>query len=98
VKWLLVGDDFRFGRPGVAGDLAYSEVGWRPKAGFDVEAMGAWRWPVRGFPAAAIRACLEKGDLDCARRLLGRRYCDFRKSGGRRKLGRRRLPDREWWH
>jgi riboflavin kinase/FMN adenylyltransferase len=72
VKWLLVGDDFRFGARR-AGDLAHLKS-MAPQAGFDVEAMASVVVAGARVSSTAIRACLEKGDLDGARRLLGRRY------------------------
>jgi len=72
VKWLLVGDDFRFGARR-AGDFAHLKS-MAPRAGFDVEAMGSVVVAGARVSSTAIRACLEMGDLDGARRLLGRRY------------------------
>ena len=85
VKWLLVGDDFRFGARR-AGDLAYLKS-MAPQAGFDVEAMGSVEVAGARVSSTAIRACLEKGDLDGARRLLGRRYAISGKVVGGDKLG-----------
>jgi len=72
VKWLLVGDDFRFGARR-AGDLAYVKSMAR-QAGFEVEAMASVAAAGARVSSTAIRACLEEGDLDGARHLLGRRY------------------------
>ena len=72
VKWLLVGDDFRFGARR-AGDFAHLKS-MAPQSGFDVEAMGSVVVAGARVSSTAIRACLEKGDLDVAQRLLGRRY------------------------
>jgi len=72
VKWLLVGDDFRFGARR-AGDFAHLKS-MAPQSGFDVEAMGSVVVAGARVSSTAIRACLEKGDLDGAQRLLGRRY------------------------
>jgi riboflavin kinase/FMN adenylyltransferase len=72
VKWLLVGDDFRFGARR-AGDLAHLKS-MAPLAGFDVEAMTNVVVAGARVSSTAIRTCLEKGDMDGARRLLGRRY------------------------
>jgi len=85
VKWLLVGDDFRFGARR-AGDLAYLKS-MAPQAGFDVEAMGSVVVAGARVSSTAIRACLEKGDLDGAQRLLGRRYAISGKVVGGDKLG-----------
>ena len=72
VKWLLVGDDFRFGARR-AGDFTHLKS-MAPQAGFDVEAMASVVVADARVSSTAIRACLEKGDLDGAQRLLGRRY------------------------
>jgi len=72
VKWLLVGDDFRFGARR-AGDFAHLKS-MAPQSGFDVEAMGSVVVAGARVSSTAIRACLELGDLDGAQRLLGRRY------------------------
>lgn len=85
VKWLLVGDDFRFGARR-AGDLAYLKS-MAPQAGFDVEAMGSVVVAGARVSSTAIRACLEDGDLDGAQRLLGRRYAISGKVVGGDKLG-----------
>jgi riboflavin kinase/FMN adenylyltransferase len=72
VKWLLVGDDFRFGARR-AGDLAHLNL-MAPQAGFEVEAMASVVVAGARVSSTAIRYCLEMGDLDIARRLLGRPY------------------------
>jgi riboflavin kinase/FMN adenylyltransferase len=85
VKWLLVGDDFRFGARR-AGDLAHLKS-MAPQAGFDVEAMASVVVADARVSSTAIRACLEKGDLDGAQRLLGRRYAISGKVVDGDKLG-----------
>ena len=85
VKWLLVGDDFRFGARR-AGDFAHLKS-MAPQSGFDVEAMGSVVVAGARVSSTAIRACLEKGDLDGARRLLGRRYAISGRVVGGDKLG-----------
>ena len=72
VKWLLVGDDFRFGARR-AGDLAHLRS-IAPLAGFEVEAMASVVVAGARVSSTAIRYCLEMGDLEIARRLLGRSY------------------------
>jgi riboflavin kinase/FMN adenylyltransferase len=69
-RWLLVGDDFRFGR-GRAGDLALL----RAKASsFSVEAMPTISVEGERVSSSAVRAALAKGELEHAARLLGRPY------------------------
>ena len=72
VKWLLVGDDFRFGARR-AGDYAMlQEAGKRH--GFEVAAMHSVM--VEGLRASstAVRDALAAGNLELARQLLGRPY------------------------
>ncbi len=71
-RWLLVGDDFRFGaRRSGDFDLLLSLA---PRYGYEIEAIRSiMREGVR-VSSTAVRACLEAGDLDRAAQLLGRRY------------------------
>jgi len=85
VKWLLVGDDFRFGARR-AGDLAHLKS-MAPQVGFDVEAMASVVAAGARVSSTAIRVCLEKGDLEGAQRLLGRRYAISGKVVDGDKLG-----------
>ena len=85
VKWLLVGDDFRFGASR-AGDLAYLKT-MALQSGFDVESMSSVVVSGARVSSTAIRACLEMGDLDGAQRLLGRRYAISGKVVDGDKLG-----------
>jgi len=85
VKWLLVGDDFRFGARR-AGDLSRLKS-MAPQAGLEVEVMASVVEAGQRVSRTAIRTCLEKGDLDGARRLLGRRYAICGKVVDGDKLG-----------
>jgi riboflavin kinase / FMN adenylyltransferase len=69
-RWVLVGDDFRFGR-GRAGDLALLRATART---FSVEAMPTVSVNGERVSSSAIRAALARGELDHAARLLGRPY------------------------
>lgn len=70
VRWILVGEDFRFGR-GRAGDLAVL----RAAAGeFSVEAMRTVISGDERVSSSAVRVALAAGELDHAARLLGRAY------------------------
>jgi riboflavin kinase / FMN adenylyltransferase len=72
VRWLLVGDDFRFGaRRSGSLDLL---LGLAPRFGFEVEAMASVTHMEQRVSSTAVRALLEAGDLDGAQRLLGRQY------------------------
>lgn len=72
VKWLLVGDDFRFGaRRG--GDIAMLKA-LAPRYGFEVEAMPSVIANGERVSSTAVRARLESGDFAGAEALLGRAY------------------------
>jgi len=70
IRWVLVGDDFRFGR-GRAGDLAVLRAAART---FSVEAMPTVTIESERASSSAVRAALARGELDHAARLLGRPY------------------------
>jgi len=72
VRWLLVGDDFRFGARR-AGDFALLKSLALP-AGFEVEAMTSVVVAGERVSSTAIRGRLEEGDLIGAQQLLGRPY------------------------
>lgn len=83
-RWVLVGDDFRFGR-GRSGDLAMLRS---TATSFSVEAMPTVIVDSERASSSAVRAALAAGELGRAARLLGRPYA----IGGRvvhgDKLGR----------
>ena len=71
-RWLLVGDDFRFGaRRG--GDLAMLKQ-WAPRFGFEVAVMPTVTLDGERVSSTAVRTALAAGELDRAGRLLGRAY------------------------
>jgi riboflavin kinase / FMN adenylyltransferase len=70
VRWLLVGEDFRFGRER-RGDLAVLRAAARD---FSVEAMTTVSVAGERASSTAVRAALADGDLERAQRLLGRPY------------------------
>ncbi len=72
VRWLLVGDDFRFGARR-SGDFTLLRTLALPY-GFEVEAMTSVVAVGERVSSTAIRARLEKGDLGGAQQLLGRTY------------------------
>jgi riboflavin kinase/FMN adenylyltransferase len=83
-RWVLVGDDFRFGR-GRSGDLALL----RAKAKvFSVEAMPTLSVAGERASSTAVRTALAAGDLDRAARLLGRPYAISGHVAHGDKLGR----------
>jgi riboflavin kinase/FMN adenylyltransferase len=83
-RWVLVGDDFRFGR-GRSGDLALLR---RAATTFSVEAMPTVVVDGERASSTAIRAALAFGELDHAARLLGRPYAIGGKVVHGDKLGR----------
>ena len=83
-RWVLVGDDFRFGR-GRSGDLALL----RAKAkSFSVEAMPTLSVAGERASSTAVRAALAAGDVEHAGRLLGRPYAISGHVAHGDKLGR----------
>lgn len=71
-RWLLVGDDFRFGARR-AGDYAQL-LAAGAHYGFEVEAMPTVQHDGVRISSSAVRAALLAGELDRAQRLLGRPY------------------------
>ena len=72
VGYLLVGDDFRFGRDR-AGDIGLLRVAGR-KQGFGVDGMDTVSVDSRRVSSTRVREALAGGDLDLASRCLGRPY------------------------
>jgi riboflavin kinase/FMN adenylyltransferase len=71
-RWLLVGDDFRFGA-GRAGDFALlKEAG--AQLGFEVESLPTVSVENKRASSTAVREALAAGDMQHARELLGRPY------------------------
>ena len=89
VRWLLVGDDFRFGARRAGNFVTLKQAA--PRAGFDVEAMESVILDGERVSSTAVRAALAAGDLTRAARLLGRFYSIsgrvVRGDGLGRKLG-----------
>lgn len=72
VRWLLIGDDFRFGARR-AGDFTLLQELSR-KLNFEVEKMPSIRIDGERVSSTRIREALEAGDLPAAQRFLGRPY------------------------
>lgn len=71
-RWILVGDDFRYGAKR-AGDFAYlKETGAR--LGFEVESLPTISVENKRASSTAVREALAAGDMQHARELLGRPY------------------------
>lgn len=86
VKYLVVGDDFRFGanRSGTFEMLV--EAG--KKYGFQVVSMHTFEIDAERVSSTRIRAALEKGKMSNAEKLLGRRYRMSGRVAHGEKLGR----------
>jgi riboflavin kinase/FMN adenylyltransferase len=86
VKYVLVGDDFRFGAKR-AGDYAMLDAAGEKK-GFDVARMNSYE--VRGLrvSSSAVRDALARADMDAVAALLGRPYAISGHVVHGRKLGR----------
>jgi riboflavin kinase/FMN adenylyltransferase len=85
VRWVLVGDDFRFGHKR-AGDLATLRAN---AARFSVEAMHTVEVDGERVSSSAVRAALLDGDIGRATRLLGRPYAISGHVAHGEKIGRR---------
>ncbi|SDM49554.1 riboflavin kinase / FMN adenylyltransferase [Oryzisolibacter propanilivorax] len=85
-RYVLVGDDFRFGARR-AGDYALLDAAGRAQ-GFDVARMNSYEVHGRRVSSSAVRDALGAGDMDEAARLLGRPYAISGHVVHGRKLGR----------
>ena len=84
VSWILVGDDFRFGRDR-AGDLALLR---KKAADYSVEAMTTVTIDGERASSSAVRSALTGGNLGHAAKLLGRPYAMSGRVAHGDKLGR----------
>ncbi|MCX7896399.1 MAG: bifunctional riboflavin kinase/FAD synthetase [Rhodocyclaceae bacterium] len=87
VRYLIVGDDFRFGQ-GRRGDFAMLVEAGR-RYGFAVESMSTIEIDGERVSSSAVREALAAGDLAHAARLLGRPYGISGRVIHGEKLGRR---------
>ena len=71
-RWVLVGDDFRFGARR-AGDFAMLKT-FSSGCGFEVEEMPGFMVDGLRVSSTAVRQALAVGELDLVQRLLGRSY------------------------
>lgn len=71
-RWVLVGDDFRFGARR-AGDFTLLEE-FSARCGFDVEEMACHTVDGMRVSSTGVRKALAAGDLPLVERLLGRSY------------------------
>jgi riboflavin kinase/FMN adenylyltransferase len=86
VKYVLVGDDFRFGAKR-AGDYAMLDA-FAANHGFDVARMNSYEVHGLRVSSSAVRDALANGDMAAAARLLGRPYSISGHVVHGRKLGR----------
>jgi riboflavin kinase/FMN adenylyltransferase len=86
VRWLLVGDDFRFGARR-AGDFELLQS-LAAGGGYVVESMSSVTVAGRRVSSTAIRDALAAGDLDLATQLLGRPYSISGRVIGGDRIGR----------
>ncbi len=86
VRWLLVGDDFRFGARRT-GDLALLRR-LAPETGMQIECLVTFTVDGTRASSTAVRDALAAGDMDAARRLLGRPYRITGRVVGGDRLGR----------
>ncbi|MFZ9511292.1 MAG: bifunctional riboflavin kinase/FAD synthetase [Burkholderiaceae bacterium] len=86
VRYVLVGDDFRFGAQR-AGDYAMLDAAGAER-GFDVARMNSYEVHRLRVSSSAVRDALARGDMDAAAALLGRPYAISGHVVHGRKLGR----------
>jgi riboflavin kinase/FMN adenylyltransferase len=86
VRWLQVGDDFRFGARR-AGDLAMLRA-QAAQYGYEVEGMATVELDGARVSSTAVRDALAAGDVEKAARLLGRPYSISGHVTGGDRLGR----------
>lgn len=87
VRWILVGQDFRFGARRT-GDVAMLRQ-FAPRCGFEVAEIANITIDGLRVSSTAIRQALAAGNLDLARRLLGRPYSISGRVVHGSKLGRK---------
>ena len=85
-RYVLVGDDFRFGAQR-AGDYAFLDAAGDAQ-GFDVARMNSYEVHGLRVSSSAVREALGQGRMQDAARLLGRPYCISGHVVHGRKLGR----------
>jgi riboflavin kinase/FMN adenylyltransferase len=86
-RWLLVGEDFRFGAKRAGDTSLLKDLG--PPAGCEVEIMPVFAAAGSRVSSSAVRSALAAGDLAGAQALLGRAYSISGRVVHGRKLGRK---------
>ena len=92
-RYVLVGDDFRFGKQR-AGDYSLLDAAGQQQ-GFDVARMNSYEVHNLRVSSSAVREALGQGRMQDAARLLGRPYCISGHVVHGRKLGRTLGKDAE---
>lgn len=85
-RWLLIGEDFRFGAKRAGDVVLLNRLG--PRYGCEVEVLPAVALAGVRVSSSAVRAALAAGDLAGAEQLLGRPYSISGRVVQGRKLGR----------
>ena len=85
-RWLLIGEDFRFGAKRAGDVRLLAQLGGRN--GYEVEILPAVARSGVRVSSSAVRAALAAGNLDAAEGLLGRPYSISGRVVHGRKLGR----------
>ncbi|MAZ66909.1 MAG: bifunctional riboflavin kinase/FMN adenylyltransferase [Kangiellaceae bacterium] len=75
VRYLMVGDDFRFGRKRIGDFQLLERIG--QQNGFEVERMGSFVLEQSRVSSTIIRKALAEGDLTASSAMLGRPYSLF---------------------
>lgn len=88
VRWLLIGDDFRFGA-NRQGDRQLLEQYVNQSNGFQMEIMPSFTVNGLRVSSTAIREALSSGDLQLAKTMLGRDYCISGRVVDGNKLGKK---------
>jgi riboflavin kinase/FMN adenylyltransferase len=86
IRYIVVGDDFRFGK-NQAGDYEYLEAAG-DRLGFGVSHMGTLTFEHGRVSSSRIREILKTGDFELAEKLLGHRYFIMGRVVYGRQLGR----------
>jgi riboflavin kinase/FMN adenylyltransferase len=85
-RWVLIGDDFRYGARRI-GDFASMRDAGR-QFGFEVEAMHSVKLDDIRISSTLVREAIMSGNFDLAKRFLGRNYSIVGRVGHGNKLGK----------
>lgn len=86
IRYIVVGDDFRFGR-GAKGDYAMLQAAGQ-RHGFEVSHLGTLLFDHERVSSTRVREALAAADFELAEKLLGHRYFIMGRVVYGRKLGR----------